>query len=121
MCVWWWWWWGGSFLGPVRCFAVQGSGEVGKINTEELAKRKASRRRALAEQVRKQEHQQVEASRVRRTVPDKYREKYGNFDIILDHLLAHFSAPPHPTRTVCFTPRRAYTGRVLIGVWNPML
>ena len=44
--------------------AAQGSGEVGKINTEELAKRKASRRKALTEQLRKQEEQQVEASRV---------------------------------------------------------
>ena len=46
---------------------------------------------------------------------------YGNFDIIFGPFLAHFSAPPHPKRTVGCTPRRAYTGRVLIGVWNPML
>ena len=47
-------------------------------------------------------------------------EMYGNFDIILDHF-SHFSAPHHPIHPVGFTPRRAYTGRVLIGVWNPML
>ena len=35
--------------------------------------------------------------------------------------LAHFSAPHHPTHTVCYTLLRAYPDRVLIGVWNPML
>ena len=27
-------------------------------------------------------------------------DMYGNFDIILDHFLAHFSAPCHPARAV---------------------
>ena len=34
---------------------------------------------------------------------------------------AHFSAPPYPTHTACDNPLCAYTNRVLIDVWNPML
>ena len=34
---------------------------------------------------------------------------------------AHFSAPPHPARGVCYALLRARADRVLIGAWNPML
>ena len=35
--------------------------------------------------------------------------------------LAHFSAPPHPTRFVCRALVGANADRVLIGAWNLML
>ena len=35
--------------------------------------------------------------------------------------LTHFSAPPHPTRVVCYALLGARADWVLIGVWNPML
>ena len=35
--------------------------------------------------------------------------------------LAHFSAPPHPARALCYALLSDHAGRVLIGACNPML
>ena len=42
------------------------------------------------------------------------RHRFGPF-------LAHFSAPVHPTRAVCYALLRAHADRGPNGAWNPML
>ena len=46
---------------------------------------------------------------------------YNDFDIIFSPVFAHFVAPPHPIRDVCYALLRARADRVLIGAWNPTL
>ena len=43
-----------------------------------------------------------------------FRHHFGPF-------LAHFSAPPHPTRAACCDLLGGHADRVLVGGWNPML
>ena len=46
---------------------------------------------------------------------------FPNFDIILDHFFARFSASPHPARDVHCVLLCAHADQVVIGAWNPML
>ena len=63
----------------------------------------------------------------------QWRRWLVDTDIVIDELMvrqlrhhfgpfrAHFSAPPHPARAVCYTLLGTRAGRVLIGAWNPMV
>ena len=72
---------------------------------------------------------QAEARPPRRApgVQDRVRQlthHYSSFPSLRHHfgpVLAHLSAPPHPTRAVCCALLGAHAERVLIGAWNPML
>jgi len=52
---------------------------------------------------------------------DRAPVRHGDVRRRFGPILAHFPAPHHPIRAVCYALLRAHASRVLIGAWNPML